>query len=126
MELFHNIYWWKVQGFKNIKILKKTIKDVRNLFRLKEKGKIRNKWQLKVIRNLFRQKNKQNKAIKTIIRDIRNLFEHEKEDYYKPVRVGNFLANNYVEYDGNGNRKALSVKKYLHKIRPYLKNSLKF
>ena len=114
----------RLQEYKNIE--ENIIKDVRNLFRLKEKGKIRNKWQLKVIRNLFRQKNKQNKAIKTIIRDSRNLFEHEKEDYYKPVRVGNFLANDYVEYDGNGNRKALSVKKYLHKIRPYLKNSLKF
>ena len=30
-------------------------------------------------------------------RDIRNLFESEngKEDYYKPVRVGNFYSNNY-------------------------------
>ena len=24
------------------------------------------------------------------MKDVRNLFEHEEEDYYKPVRVGNF------------------------------------
>ena len=38
------------------------------------------------------------KQSKTITRDIRNLFEHE-EDYYKPVRVGNSLSNNYTEYE---------------------------
>ena len=27
-----------------------------------------------------------------IIRDIRNFFEKEEEDYYKPVRVGNFWS----------------------------------
>ena len=41
--------------------------------------------------NLFRLK-KENEVIKDdrVIRDIRNLFEYEEEDYYKPVRVGNF------------------------------------
>ena len=35
-----------------------------------------------------------------ILRDIRNLFENEEEEvnYYKRVRVGNFLSNNYIEY----------------------------
>ena len=33
-----------------------------------------------------------------------NLFEHEEEDYYKPVRVGNFWSNNYIDYDGNSDR----------------------
>ena len=43
---------------------------------------------------------KENKAIKDrIIRDIRNLFEHEEQDYYTPVRVGNFSSNNYIEYE---------------------------
>ena len=29
---------------------------------------------------------------------VKNLFEQEeKEDYYKPVRVGNFYSNNYIE-----------------------------
>ena len=41
-----------------------TAKDIRNLFRLKTENKV--------------------------IKDIRNLFEHEEEDYYEPVREGNF------------------------------------
>ena len=45
------------------------------------------------------------KAIKhRMIRDIRNLFEHEEEDYYKPVRVGNFWNNSYIGYESNGYR----------------------
>ena len=42
--------------------------------------------------------------------NIRNLFEHEKEDYYKPVKVGN--------YESNRDRNRLSVEE----IRPYLKD----
>ena len=39
----------------------------------------------------------ENEAIKGRgITDIRNLFEREKEDYYKPVRVGNFWNNSYI------------------------------
>ena len=45
-----------------------------------------------------------------MVRDIRNLFEHEEEDYYKPVRVGNSRSKNYIEYESNGDRnKTLSV-----------------
>ena len=45
-----------------------------------------------------------------ILKDIRNLFEHEEKDYYKPVRVGNFWSNNYMEYKSNDDRnKTLSV-----------------
>ena len=64
---------------------------------------------------------KENEAIKDkIIRDIRNLFEHEKGDYYKPVRVHNFCSNNYIEYESNGDKnKMLSVEQYPNKIRPY-------
>ena len=64
---------------------------------------------------------KENEAIKgKIIRDIRNLFEHEKGDYYKPVRVHNFCSNNYIEYESNGDKnKMLSVEQYPNKIRPY-------
>ena len=48
---------------------------------------------IKSIRNLFKLK-KENEAIKDrIIRDIRSLFKQE-EDYYKPLRVGNFFNNN--------------------------------
>ena len=64
-----------------------------------------------------------NKAIKhRIIRDIRNYLEHGEEDYCKPVIVGNFWSNNYIDYKSTGNRKTLSVKKYIKKIRPYLKD----
>ena len=58
-----------------------------------------------------------------ILKDIRNLFEHEEEDYYKPVRVGNFWSNNYMEYKSNDDRnKTLSVEEYINKIKPYLKD----
>ena len=51
----------------------------------------------------------------TVIRDIRTIFEQE-DDYYEPVKVGNFWNNNYVEYESNGNRnKNLLVTKYLDK-----------
>ena len=62
--------------------------DVRNLFRLKKEI---DDTAIKNIRKLFRLK-KENKAIKyRILRDIRNPFEHEEEEnYYKPVRAGNF------------------------------------
>ena len=67
---------------------------------------------------------KKNEAIiDRIIRNIRNPFEY-KEDYCKPVRVGNFWCNNYTEYESHGDRKTLSVEEYLNKIRPYLKDIL--
>ena len=76
-------------------------------------------------RNLFRWE-KEIKSIKDkIIRDIKNLFKHEeKEDYYEPVRVNNFLSNNYIENKSNGDRN----EEYLNKIRTFLKyiiNNLK-
>ena len=43
---------------------------------------------------------------KRIIRYIRNLFEQEKEDYYKPVRVGKFWSKNYIKYESNGDGKS--------------------
>ena len=76
------------------------------------------------IRNLFKLK-KENEAIKDrIIRDIRTLFEQEEEnDYYKPIRVGNFWNKNYIEYENSGDRnKNLSVKEYLDKIKPYVRD----
>ena len=77
---------------------------------------------IKIIRNLFKLK-KENEAIKDrIIRDIKTLFKQE-EDYYKPVRVSNLWNNNYIEYESNGDKnKNLSIKEYLHKIKPYLKD----
>ena len=43
--------------------------------------------------------------------------------YYKPVRVNNFLSNNYIECKSNGDKnRILSVDEYLDKIRQYLKD----
>ena len=61
---------------------------------------------------------KENEVIKgRIVRDIRNFFENEKEDYYKPVRVGNLWSNYYIEYESNSDRdKTLSVEEFLIKL----------
>ena len=90
-----------------------VIKDVRNLFRLEILKKETNNTTIIDMGNLFRSK-KENKVIKDrIVRDIRSLFEHEK-DYYKPVVVGNFWSDSYIEYESKGVRnKTASVEKYL-------------
>ena len=77
---------------------KKTIKSIRNLFKLK----------------------KENEAIK----DIMTLFEQQEEkDYYKPIRAGNFWNNSYIEYESSGDRnKNLSIREYLDQIKPYLRD----
>ena len=52
---------------------------------------------------------------------ITKKIDHE-ENYYRPVRVGNFWSNNCIEYGSKGDRnKKLSVEEYLNEIRPYLK-----
>ena len=90
-----------------------------NLFRLKKENKSIKNRGIGDIRNLFRLKIEK-KAIKNrIIGDIRKAFEHEEEqeNYYKPKRVGNFLSNNYIEYESNVDRnKTLSVEKCLNKL----------
>ena len=78
----------------------------------------------KDIRNIFRLK-KEIKRIKDIVlRNTKNLFEHEKEEnYYKTIRVNNLWSNNYIEYKSKGDTiRILLVEKYLHKIRPYLRD----
>ena len=105
---------------------------MRNLFRLTKENKeikdrriigIQNLFKHAYMRNIFRFK-KSNKVIKDrILRDITNPFEQEEENYYKPERVSHFWSNNYIEYKSKGDRsKKLSVKEYLNKIRPYLKD----
>ena len=42
--------------------------------------------------------------------------EQEEKYYYKPIKVGNFLSNNYMEYKSSGD------KEYLDKIKPYLRD----
>ena len=73
----------------------KIIKYIRNHFRLKRELDYT---AIKDIRNLFRQK-KETKEIKDrILRDIKNRYEQEEEEqnYYKQVRVSNFLSNNIL------------------------------
>ena len=96
------------------------IKEVRNLFRLKEET---DETTIKDARFPFRLK-KENEVVKDrIIRDVRNLFEYEEENCYKPLRVGYFWSNNYIKYESNSDKnKTLSVKKYLNKIKPSLKD----
>ena len=45
-----------------------------------------------------------------IIRDISNLFDHEEEEYYKPVRLGNFWSNIIIEFYYN-KKKVKAIKK---------------
>ena len=59
------------------------------------------------------------------IRHVGNLFDLSiDEDYYKPIRT-NWDFNGYIEieFESKGDKdKILSVKIYLHMIRPYLSN----
>ena len=43
-----------------------------------------------------------------------------EEDYYKPVRVGNFWNNNYIKYESNADKHKIkeSIKEYLNEIKP--------
>ena len=76
---------------------------------------------IKSISNLFKLKKEYESIKDRIITDIRTLFKQE-DDYYKPIRVGNFWNNNYVEHESSGDRNEnLSVKEYLDKIKPYLR-----
>ena len=69
---------------------------------------------IKSIRNLFKLK-RETKTIKDrIIRDVRALFEQEN-DYYKPIRVGNFWNNNYIVCESNGDK---NKKNTLMKLNP--------
>ena len=66
---------------------------------------IKNRRQNRRYKKSLQTEKKENEAIKErVIRDIRNLFENEEEDYYKPVQVGNFWSNNYIECGSNDDR----------------------
>ena len=57
--------------------------------------------------------------MKIIIRDVTTLFKQE-DDYYKPRKAGNFWNESYIKHkNSDGRKKALTVKLYLHKIKPY-------
>ena len=75
---------------------------------------------IKIIRIVFILKNGAIKDI--IIRDVRTLLK-QKDDYYKPIRKVNFWNNSYIKYESSGDRnESLSVKEYLDKIKPYLRD----
>ena len=77
---------------------------------------------IKSIRNFFKQGKEKEAIEEIVIRDIRTLFE-QKDDYCKPISVGNFWTNNYIECESNdGKNKNTSVKEYVNKIKPYLKD----
>ena len=76
-------------------------------------------------RNQRKGKKKQSgKLIKDkIIKDIRSPFEEEEEDYSKPKRGSSCWNNNYIEYKSNGDKNSnLSLDKYLHKVKAYLRD----
>ena len=77
---------------------------------------------IKSISNPFKLR-KENEAIKgRVIGYIRTLFKQE-DDCYKPIRVGNFWNNYYIEYESNDDRNQnLSVKEYLAKNKPFLRD----
>ena len=70
-----------------------------------------------------KEKKQNGKLIKDkIIKDIRSPFEEEKEDYYKPKRGSSFWNNNYFEYKSDDKNSNLSLDKYLHKVKAYLRD----
>ena len=58
---------------------------------------------IKSIRNLSKLKKEKGSIKDRTIRDIRTLFEQEDDDYYKPIRAGNFW-NISFEYESSGDR----------------------
>ena len=79
---------------------------------------------IKTIRSLFKRKKENEEIEGRIIRYIREIFEQEEKDYYEPtIRLVNFWNNNYIKYERSCDRnKNLTVKEYLHKNKPYLRD----
>ena len=49
--------------------------------------------------------------------------DDDHNDYYKPILVESSFKNNYKYYESRGDKdKKLSVKQYLYKIMPYLRD----
>ena len=49
------------------------------------------------------------------------MYEKDKENYFKPASVNNFWSNNYIEITAV-EKKTLSIKEYLDKFRPYIRD----
>ena len=57
------------------------------------------------------------------IRDIEDLFDNDDDNYYKPILIKSSFKDNYKHYESRGDQdKKLSVKQYLYKIMPYLRD----
>ena len=69
---------------------------------------------IKNVRNLFKLKQENEETKDRIIKDIRTLFEQEEEKgYYKPIRGGNFWNKNFLVSEKSSDRnKNVSVKRY--------------
>ena len=58
------------------------------------------------------------------IKDIENIFDNDDDDnYYKPILVKSSFKDDYKYYESRVDKdKKLSVKQYLYKIMPYLRD----
>ena len=56
------------------------------------------------------------------IRDLRDLFDLSiSEDYYKPIIINSAFNNNYIQYEGKGDKdEILTIREYLNMTRSYL------
>ena len=62
------------------------------------------------------------------IKDIENIFDNDDDDnYYKPILVKSSFKDDYKYYESRVDKdKKLSVKQYLYKIMPYLRDIVLF
>ena len=92
--------------------------------KLRKKQKTKEKFEeniIKSIRNIFIPK-KGKKEVKDRKNRVITILEQE-DDYYKTKRVSNFQNNDYIEHESSDNRnKTLSLKRYLEKIKPFLRD----
>ena len=57
------------------------------------------------------------------IKDIENIFDDDDDNYYKPILVKSSFKDDYKYYESRVDKdKKLSVKQYLYKIMPYLRD----
>ena len=78
-----------------------------------------------ILHNPIIDRNEKIEEVKKILYDPRNNLFKLKEYNYKPIKIGNDFSNNYIEYESKGdNDKILSIKDYLHEIKPYLSDMI--
>ena len=109
----------RLEEDKNIE--ENIIKDVRNLFRLKNFKKEPNDTAIKDISLDWKKKRNQLKIkFLEMLEILLDMKKKEKIIINQPIRVSNFWSNKYIEYESKDDRnKTLSVRNYLNKIRPY-------